>query len=126
MAPDRAELAELNRQFADIVASGAMRMSKPLPPERADDDHLDFARLVFRFDKIHYGRLRQLIDVLNRAPGRGGLTEQPDGSGRRAGGGGRWLRSPLWSRAQQPPVLLGGRATEGPRLDVVGLADTER
>ena len=69
VAPDRAALADLNRRFADIVASGAMRMSKPLPPERADADNLDFPRLVFRFDKIHYGRLRQLIDILNRLPG---------------------------------------------------------
>jgi hypothetical protein len=43
-----------------------MRMSKPLSPERSDNDRLDLARLVFRFDKIHYGRLRQLIDVLNQ------------------------------------------------------------
>jgi hypothetical protein len=64
--PDSAQLAELNRRFSDIVASGVMRMSKPLPPERSDNDRLDLARLVFRFDKIHYGRLRQLIDVLNQ------------------------------------------------------------
>jgi hypothetical protein len=66
VAPDRAELAGLNRRFADIVGSGTMRLSKPLPPERADRDHLDLARLVFRFDKIHYGRLRQFIDALNQ------------------------------------------------------------
>ena len=64
--PSTADLAELNRSFADIVASGSMRLSKPLPPERSAGDHLDLARLVFRFDKIHYGRLRQLIDALNR------------------------------------------------------------
>ena len=65
-APDRAGLAELNREFTDIVAEGAMRLSRPLPPERSDGDHLDLDRLVFRFDKVHYGRLRQLIDALNR------------------------------------------------------------
>ena len=32
VAPDRAALADLNRRFADIVTGGAMRMSKPLPP----------------------------------------------------------------------------------------------
>jgi uncharacterized protein (TIGR00730 family) len=71
-APDRGELAELNRSFADIVADGAMRLSKPLAPERSDHDQLDLERLVFRFDKVHYGRLRQLIDALNglvAAPG---------------------------------------------------------
>ncbi len=69
VAPDRSELADLNRRFADIVAGGSLRMSRPLPPERADRDHLELPRLVFRFDKIHYGRLRQLIDALNRIPG---------------------------------------------------------
>jgi uncharacterized protein (TIGR00730 family) len=64
--PDKAELVELNRRFGDIVATGVMRMSKPLPPERADSDHLDLDRLVFRFDKTHYGRLRQLIDAVNQ------------------------------------------------------------
>ncbi len=66
MTPDKAELAELNREFSDIVAGGSMRMSKPLPPERSDGDHLDHPRLVFRFDKTHYGRLRQLINTINR------------------------------------------------------------
>ena len=65
-APSPSDLAGLNRSFADIVASGSMRLSKPLPPERSAGQHLDLARLVFRFDKIHYGRLRQLIDALNR------------------------------------------------------------
>jgi uncharacterized protein (TIGR00730 family) len=73
-APDRAVLAELNHDFADIVSNGAMRVAKPLPPERSDHDHLELARLVFRFDKIHYGRLRQLIDALNRIP-----TDDPTG-----------------------------------------------
>jgi hypothetical protein len=50
------------------VAHGRLRLSKPLPPERADGDHLELARLVLRFDKLHYGRLRQLIDALNRLP----------------------------------------------------------
>jgi hypothetical protein len=50
------------------VADGRIRLSKPLSPERADHDHLDLARLAFRFDKLHYGRLRQLIDALNSLP----------------------------------------------------------
>jgi hypothetical protein len=74
-APDRAQLAGLNAAFADIVAGGAMRVSKPLPPERSDGDQLHLERLVFRFDKMHYGRLRQLIDALNHLGG-------PDGPDR--------------------------------------------
>jgi uncharacterized protein (TIGR00730 family) len=69
VAPDRSELADLNRRFADIVTGGTMRLSKPLAPERADHDHLDLERLVFRMDKMHYGRLRQLIDALNQIEG---------------------------------------------------------
>ena len=55
-------------EFADIVASGRHAAVQAPAPERSDHDHLDLARLVFRFDKIHYGRLRQLIDALNRLP----------------------------------------------------------
>ena len=59
------QLADLNRRFADIVASGVIRTVDPLPPERADDDVVDLPRLALRFDKVHYGRLRQLIDAVN-------------------------------------------------------------
>jgi uncharacterized protein (TIGR00730 family) len=62
-SPDR--LAALNAEFDDIITAGSLRPTKPLPPERADDDHLDLPRLAFRFDRFHYGRLRQLIDALN-------------------------------------------------------------
>ncbi len=65
-APSRGQLAELNRRFADIViGGGAIRPSKPLSPERSSRDNVDLPRLAFRFDRIHYGRLRQMIDVVN-------------------------------------------------------------
>ena len=41
------------------------------PPERSSDDHLELPRLAFRFDRFHYGRLRQLIDTVNRFTGEG-------------------------------------------------------
>ncbi|HEX4244706.1 MAG TPA: LOG family protein [Acidimicrobiales bacterium] len=68
-APSPSELAELNHRFGDIVAGGVIRTTKPLPPERAGNDHLDQPRLALRFDKFHYGRLRQLIDALNQCTG---------------------------------------------------------
>ena len=64
-APSRAQLAALNREFADIVAGGTIRPTRPLAPERSGEDHLELPRIAFRFDRIHYGRLRQLIDALN-------------------------------------------------------------
>ncbi len=69
VAPSSAELAELNRRFADIVLSGTMRLAGPFPPERTSDDHLDLARVAFRFDRFHYARLRLLIDALNECTG---------------------------------------------------------
>jgi uncharacterized protein (TIGR00730 family) len=68
-APTGAELAELNREFADIVASGSIRLASPFPPERSDNDQLGLARVALRFNRIHYGRLRRLIDALNRCGG---------------------------------------------------------
>ncbi len=65
-APSKDALAELNRQFADIVSGGVIREARPFPPERSDNDHLELDRLALRFDRVHYGRLRQLIDALNQ------------------------------------------------------------
>jgi uncharacterized protein (TIGR00730 family) len=65
VAPTRDQLARLNRGFDDIVASGSIRPTKPLGPERSSQDHLQLPRVALRFDRIHYGRLRQLIDSLN-------------------------------------------------------------
>jgi uncharacterized protein (TIGR00730 family) len=68
-APSKARLTDLNHRFADIVAGGVIRRVKPFPPERNDDDHLELDRVALRFDRIHYGRLRRLIDALNRPEG---------------------------------------------------------
>lgn len=67
-APSDAELEALNDAFADIVVRGRIRRTSPLPPERSSDDHLEQPRLALRFDKLGYGRLRQLVDALNRLP----------------------------------------------------------
>jgi hypothetical protein len=65
--PSKAELADLNRRFADIVVRGAIRVAAPFPPER--NDHPELPRLAFRFDRFHYARLRQLIDAVNECTG---------------------------------------------------------
>lgn len=68
-APNRAELKDLNDRFSDILVSGAVRPASPFPPERSGNDHLELARVALRFDKLHYGRLRLLIDALNECTG---------------------------------------------------------
>ena len=67
MAPSKSELADLNRWFSDIVVRGSIRTATPFPPER--NDHPELPRLAFRFDRFHYGRLRQLIDAINECTG---------------------------------------------------------
>ena len=71
ITPSPSELAGINHRFGDIVASGVIRTTRPLPPERAGNDHLEQPRLALRFDKFHYGRLRQLIDAVNQCTGEG-------------------------------------------------------
>jgi uncharacterized protein (TIGR00730 family) len=69
VAPSRPQLAALSEQFADIVTSGTIRPTKPLAPERSTQDNLDLPRIALRFDRVHYGRLRKLIDALNALVG---------------------------------------------------------
>ena len=68
-APSKAELADLNRRFGDIVTRGTIRSTDAFPPERSSNDHPELPRLAFRFDKWHFARLRQLIDAVNECTG---------------------------------------------------------
>jgi hypothetical protein len=64
-APSLSALAALNEDFADIVVEGKIEVAQPTPEEVEDHDRLDLARISFNFNRKHYGRVRQLIDVLN-------------------------------------------------------------
>jgi len=64
-APDDATLEHLTNEFADILAGGAIERIAPSEAEIGDDDALDKERIVLRFDRASYGRLRALIDRLN-------------------------------------------------------------
>jgi hypothetical protein len=64
--PTPGELDELSAEFADICVEGGIEASEPLGPEVADADQLDLPRVVLQFDRRQHGRLRQLIDALNR------------------------------------------------------------
>ena len=72
-APNHAELADLNEEFADVITSGAISRTEPLKAEVADDDDLGAERLVVRFDRYHMSRLRSLINELNRLPSMEGV-----------------------------------------------------
>ncbi|MFV0445212.1 MAG: TIGR00730 family Rossman fold protein [Planctomycetaceae bacterium] len=62
--PD-ALLDRLNVEFADILTKGTIRRAEAHPFE-ADDEHLaELPRLALHFNRHDFGRLRQLINVIN-------------------------------------------------------------
>jgi len=65
-APDAVNLARLNDDFAFLCASGGIEITEPLTPERLENDAVDRARIVLRYNRRHIGKLRLLIDALNR------------------------------------------------------------
>jgi uncharacterized protein (TIGR00730 family) len=64
-APSANAIAALNKNFADIINGSPIKSIKPTPEEIEDKDNLDLARIAFGFNRRDYGRLRQLIDVVN-------------------------------------------------------------
>jgi uncharacterized protein (TIGR00730 family) len=64
-APGDTAIAALNEDFADIIAGEKIRAIEPTPEEREDNDHVELARIAFGFNRRDYGRVRQLIDMLN-------------------------------------------------------------
>lgn len=63
--PPPSALQGLNDDFADIISGEKFQAIEATPQEREDGDFPDLARIAFGFDRRQYGRLRQLIDVLN-------------------------------------------------------------
>jgi len=58
-------LADLQREFEDILKGPAEQVPGPLPAE--GDEYPDLPRLVLPFNRTSYGRLRLLIDSLNKS-----------------------------------------------------------
>lgn len=67
-APTGEELARLNEEFRDILVDGAMTASPALPEEVNEHALAHLPRLALHFNRRDIGRLRQLIDALNRLP----------------------------------------------------------
>jgi uncharacterized protein (TIGR00730 family) len=87
-------LEQVRTSYADIVVTGTYEQSGPLAPE--GNELPDLSRVRFHFNRRNMGRLRQLIDFINREgkPGPAGSsterTDAPsrDGSVRAPGGAG--------------------------------------
>ena len=66
--PAPSAIRALNEDFADIVEPGGVPFQaiEPTPEEREDEQLLSLPRMAFGFNRRDYGRLRELIDVLNK------------------------------------------------------------
>jgi uncharacterized protein (TIGR00730 family) len=65
-APTDSAIKAINEDFADLIVGPEVKRIDPTPEEVADNDHVELPRIAFGFNRRDYGRLRQLIDVLNR------------------------------------------------------------
>lgn len=57
---------QMNTEFADVFASGKFEQSGALPEESGEPDIAHLPRLVFQPRRRNFGRLRQVIDAVNR------------------------------------------------------------
>ncbi len=64
-APSESAIAAMNEDFADIISGVPIKTISATAEEIEDRDHVELARIAFGFNRKDYGRLRQLIDVLN-------------------------------------------------------------
>jgi len=60
------ELATLNADFSGILSKGVFSQEEALPEENDEHELAHMPRLVFNFNNRSFGRLRLLIDHLNR------------------------------------------------------------
>lgn len=62
----RATLDLLNRKFKDILKSDEIKQSSVTRKEREEGEHPELPRLIMNFNKRDYGRLYQMIDIINK------------------------------------------------------------
>lgn len=58
-------LERLNDLFHDILAGGKIVQTEPLPEEANEPKLLSLPRVAFNFNRRNFGRLRQMIDIIN-------------------------------------------------------------
>ena len=60
-------LTQINVEYRDILSAGNFVQSGPLADEKDEPELAHLTRLVFRFNRRSLGRLRQLIDRMNKS-----------------------------------------------------------
>jgi len=68
MPPSSEDISKLWGAPGDTGSDPLGPSAPPAPPELADRDHVDLPRIGLHFDRAAHGRLRCLIDALNRLP----------------------------------------------------------
>jgi uncharacterized protein (TIGR00730 family) len=64
-APSPSAIQALNEDFANLIDGVPVHAIEATPDEREDEEYVDLPRIAFRFNRRDYGRLREMIDVLN-------------------------------------------------------------
>ena len=59
-------VVRLNEDFGDILTEGEIRKCEAFPEEEDEPELVALPRLALAFDQVHNGRLRQLINAINR------------------------------------------------------------
>lgn len=63
--PSDAAIDALNEDFADLISGERIHRIEATPEEREDQDAVELPRIALGFNRKDYGRLRQMLDVLN-------------------------------------------------------------
>lgn len=64
--PTTLDVEALNDEFSDIVSDGRIMLAESLPEEANEPGILHLPRIVFSFNKRNIGRLRLLVNELNK------------------------------------------------------------
>ncbi len=56
---------ELNKKYANILRSGEIKLTEPLPAEQQGGEFLELPRLVMDFNRRDYGKLYEMLRFLN-------------------------------------------------------------
>jgi uncharacterized protein (TIGR00730 family) len=59
------KLKFIKKDFKSLFIGGKIEQREALEPEIAKSEYPELPRLVFKLDEIYFGRLRELIDVIN-------------------------------------------------------------
>lgn len=64
--PSSQDVEALNDRFSDIISGGKIMIAEPLPEEANEPDIFHLPRIVFSFNRKNIGRLRMMVDELNK------------------------------------------------------------